>query len=338
MIQANDSVTHISNEAAEAAATHHYKTVEQVLRSLPDDATPAQQDSAVQANMPQREIHYSNRPDTLHLPGLEVKNNGESIVCNPHYPGESFFDADSMYQQGAGRMMEGMTADPIPFQLRNADAVTGVLLISFILSVFVLARGHRFIVSELREFFRNRERSNAFSVETRRDAHSQVFMLLQTVLILGMLFFDYTQDYIPDAFYENSPYLLLGINFGIIGAFVAAKLLVMQFVNWVFFPMPKVRLFMRGYILLLSGLGLALLPLCLLVVYFDLSATYVWLNFHVVVVGYILLLLYKCYTIFFHTNYGFLHLIVYFCSVELTPAFVLVQALLITNKSLIINI
>ena len=95
MIQANDSVTHISNEAAEVTATHHYKTVEQVLRSLPDDATPAQQDSAVQANMPQREIHYSSRPDTLHLPGLEVKNNGESIVCNPHYPGESFFDMPS---------------------------------------------------------------------------------------------------------------------------------------------------------------------------------------------------------------------------------------------------
>jgi hypothetical protein len=41
----------------------------QVLRLLPKDATPAQQDSAIQAWFQPGEVHYSNQPDTLHLPG-----------------------------------------------------------------------------------------------------------------------------------------------------------------------------------------------------------------------------------------------------------------------------
>ena len=41
----------------------------QVLRQLPADATPAQQDSAIQANFHPENTHLSERPDTLHLPG-----------------------------------------------------------------------------------------------------------------------------------------------------------------------------------------------------------------------------------------------------------------------------
>ena len=48
------------------------QTPYQVLRLLPKDATPAQQDSAIQAWFGHAEIHYSEQPDTLHLPGHEV--------------------------------------------------------------------------------------------------------------------------------------------------------------------------------------------------------------------------------------------------------------------------
>ena len=41
----------------------------EVLRSLPPDATPAQQDSAIQAVFQPEVIERSTRPDTLHMPG-----------------------------------------------------------------------------------------------------------------------------------------------------------------------------------------------------------------------------------------------------------------------------
>ena len=55
------------------------QTPYQVLRLLPKDATPAQQDSAIQAWFEPGEIHYSERPDTLHLPGQEIPRDLKTV-------------------------------------------------------------------------------------------------------------------------------------------------------------------------------------------------------------------------------------------------------------------
>lgn len=47
-------------------------TPAQVLKRLPKDATPAQQDSAIQANIKPAKIRWSKMPDTLHLPGHPI--------------------------------------------------------------------------------------------------------------------------------------------------------------------------------------------------------------------------------------------------------------------------
>ena len=65
-------------------------TPKEVLSWLPYDATPEQQDSAIQAHFKPDSIHWSNRPDTLHLPGHSVGKDVR-IVDLPLYYRESFF-------------------------------------------------------------------------------------------------------------------------------------------------------------------------------------------------------------------------------------------------------
>ena len=66
------------------------QTPYQVLRLLPEDATPAQQDSAIQAWFQPGEIHYSSQPDTLHLPGHGIGRNLKDVNL-PQYYRENFF-------------------------------------------------------------------------------------------------------------------------------------------------------------------------------------------------------------------------------------------------------
>ena len=66
------------------------QTPYQVLRLLPKDATPAQQDSAIQAWFQPGEIHYSEQPDTLHLPGHDIGRNLKDVNI-PQYYRETFF-------------------------------------------------------------------------------------------------------------------------------------------------------------------------------------------------------------------------------------------------------
>ena len=61
------------------------QTPYQVLRLLPKDATPAQQDSAIQAWLEPVEIRYSERPDTLHLPGDGIPKDLKAVSLPQQY-------------------------------------------------------------------------------------------------------------------------------------------------------------------------------------------------------------------------------------------------------------
>jgi hypothetical protein len=84
----NDSIltTTIATAGTDTVAVHSAKpqTPYEVLRLLPKDATPAQQDSAIQEWFEPKEIHYSSRPDTLHLPGHEIPRDLKEVSL-PHY-------------------------------------------------------------------------------------------------------------------------------------------------------------------------------------------------------------------------------------------------------------
>ena len=67
-----------------------------VLSWLPRNATPAQQDSAIQAHFQPGEVRWSNRPDTLHLPGHDKGHNMLDTQL-PQYYREGFFSKDSMF-------------------------------------------------------------------------------------------------------------------------------------------------------------------------------------------------------------------------------------------------
>ena len=69
MMQQADSVIIEAPEAEMAQEPLKYKkelTPKEVLKWLPTNATPAQQDSMIQAHIKPSEIHWSNMPDTLH--------------------------------------------------------------------------------------------------------------------------------------------------------------------------------------------------------------------------------------------------------------------------------
>ena len=104
------------------------QTPYQVLRLLPKDATPAQQDSAIQAWFQPGEIHYSSRPDTLHLPGHDI---GKSLkdVNLPQYYREHFFSNNSFLHPELDGGRFGVAGDPIPYSTKNDNIITSMGLV-----------------------------------------------------------------------------------------------------------------------------------------------------------------------------------------------------------------
>jgi len=296
----------------------------QVLRQLPPDATPAQQDSAIQAVFQPENIRYSSRPDTLHIPGYGKGKSYKDKVELPQYYRENFFSKDSLLHPEISGGRYGMAGDPIPYSMRSDDVITGLLLGCFVLAIIAITRSRQFIYRQAKNFFYIPRSENVTEItETASEYRFQFFLVLEACLLCGLLAFLYTETNIADTFILKSQYQLIGIFFGCFLAYFLLKLLFYTILNTVFFDKKKNGQWIKSQLFIWSMMGIALFPLVLLQSYFDLSMQSSLIYAAIIIILVKILTFYKCYVIFFRQNAFFLQIILYFCALEIVPMLIL---------------
>ena len=229
----------------------------------------------------------------------------------------------------------GMAGDPIPYQFKNDNIVTIILMVSFFLVVWVISRSRHFLHTQLKDFFYARKRENLFVEHTQNGFRGHIFLVLQICFLLGLLFFDFTQEKQVEVFNQISPYRILGMSFGICCCYYLFKSSFYAFINNIFFDRQQIEMWNKAYLLCLLGLGLVLLPLTLLVVYFDLDFKSLTNLFLFILVVDKILLFYKCNHIFFNYRLGWVHLFLYFCTLEIMPLLILLRIMVYANSFLL---
>lgn len=215
--------------------------------------------------------------------------------------------------------VKGVAGDPVPYRLRHDDIVTSTLLVSFVLMMWVIAASWKFLRVMVKDFFYHRIRPNLFADRVDTELRGRFFLVAQTCFLQGILFVDYVQDALPETFEQASPYGLLAIATTVVGIYYLSKLCFYNFVNSVFFDAAHRRLWNDTYFVSILLIGVILLPLTLLVVFFDLPFSQA-LSAYVLLMAFVkILLLYKANRIFFSSFSGSLHVILYFCALEIAP-------------------
>lgn len=230
----------------------------------------------------------------------------------------------------------GIAGDPVPYRFKTDNFVTITLLLSFFLVVWVISRSRHFLRDQMKEFFhRPSIRGNLFSSHVETAIRGQVFLIFQTCFVIGMLFFDFTQEKQTEVFNQVSPYKILSVSVGISSLYYVLKTGLYNFVNSVFFNREQRTQWNQTYLLSVLALGLALLPVALLVIYFDMSFD----NMVKAVVCILLvdksLLMYKCHRTFFNYTFGWVHLFLYFCTLEIMPLLILLRIMVYANSFLL---
>jgi len=328
---AQDSIHVISSAPAvsgDTAVSHHTRpqTPYQVLRLLPKDATPAQQDSAIQAWFEPGEIHYSSQPDTLHLPGQDVPRDLKRVDL-PQYYRENFFSADTLYHPELSGGRVGVAGDPIPYTIHNDNIITGLLLCSFLLIMFILSHISTFLLHQTRNFFYATKVEQNLN-ETGLEVKFQLVCLCITSLFYSLLFYIYATRTITDSFILTSEYALLGIYAITFIVYFALKALTYTVVNSVFFDHKKNLQFLASSLFINSVEGVALFPLVLLLAYFQFSMQNAVIYCIFILALAKILTFYKAYIIFFKQKGYILQLFLYFCALEMIPLVMLWSGLL----------
>ncbi|MDE6354852.1 MAG: DUF4271 domain-containing protein [Prevotella sp.] len=333
-IKTNTAAGHAAK--ADNIRPSHRLTPADVLSMLPADATPEQQDSAIQAVFQPAEIHYSDQPDTLRLPGQKADEE-TAMTGGLGFADDMFARTDTLaYARMAGNV-NGVAGDPVPYTVRGDDLITGLLLAGMVLVAVSLSNSRRFIARQLKNFIYVPRNGESSITETSSEVRFQLFLVLHTCLQFSIFQYFYTQHYVGETFILESQYHLIAIYFAMFAGYFITKALLYMAVNTVFFGIRKNMQWMKSQLFITSSEGVLLLPVVLLQVYFDLPIQNVVVYFIVVLILVKILTFYKCHFIFFRHTGRFLQIILYFCALEIIPIAAFWGALVITGNRLNIN-
>ena len=308
------------------------QTPYQVLRMLPRDATPAQQDSAIRAWFQPGEIHYSDMPDTLHLPGHSVGRNLKEVNL-PQYYRESFFSNDSLLHPELSGGRYGIAGDPLPYTVRTDNVFTSALIICFVVAIVSFSATRNFTRRQLKGLFYPTKSEEATS-QTTSEQQFQFFLVFLTSFLLAISTFFYVTTYVARTFILDNEYYLIGIFVAVYMAYFIVKLLLYSGINLIFFEGKKNKQYLYSLLFVVSLEGVALYPVVLLQVYFDLPIrNALFCIISIVIIGKIVSF-YKCWSIFFRRNAVFLQIFLYFCALEIMPMLALWGVLMLIVKHL----
>jgi len=229
--------------------------------------------------------------------------------------------------------LNGMFGEPLPYQFHSDWIITSVLYLCILLSSLSFAKEKKYLLQQLKDFWFYKERSSLFDEVTTSDIRYLFLLRFQTCLLLGLCFYFYYADCNP-AMIEKIPHglLLAGFTLSIVG-FVFLKSIFYCFINWIFFQKVRNSIWITSFLNLIIWLGILLLPVVLVTVYFNISTKIgLFLAISVIIIAKIALF-WKCFCNFFEKIHGSFHLILYFCALEILPELLLWKGMeLLSNK------
>lgn len=231
----------------------------------------------------------------------------------------------------------GMRGEALPYQFRSEWSVTCLLLFCFLLLSYALKNGKKYIFQHLKSLFQHKERSSLFDDTSGSSNGAVVVLSSLTCVFYGLFFFCYSIEKFPSLVFVTPREAIIGMYVFVAFFYVLLKWGSYNFINWIFFEKEQKRRWIQSYFDTLCGQCLLLFPLILLLVYYN-------LDFHIgsifmlfILVFAKILLYYKGFRNFFSQSYGFLHLILYFCALEMVPLLLLVKGILYINQIVILN-
>jgi len=337
-------ITQISDTIKHVASVIHHDPVAKSVNSLSTEH-PASLAGHVYFGYPATSVQSVSSaqlvPSIEALDSVTRANEAKSPDTLEIFYKEQFASTDSTkYSQYTISQPRGFEGERLPYILKSDDGITGLLLFCLFLSSYVLSKGKKYLVQQIKDFSltKERERSSIFAGSTASEFRHRLLLLFQTCILLGICSFGYFHDSKPSPIAVNSPYVVLGIYIVTCVLFYLLKGILFRFILWVFFDKNVTKLCLESYTLLICLLGLSLFPLTLLMVYFDLSPSILLLIGLILIIFTKILMFYKWIKFFFNNLYGLLCLIVYFCALELMPCLILYQGIVQLNNILQIKL
>jgi hypothetical protein len=232
---------------------------------------------------------------------------------------------------------EGVSGIPLPYQLRTDSAVVLLLLLCFLLTSSILARGKKYVAQRVKHFLSTGARTTYSDEASASDIRYTLVLVMQTCMLVGLFVYDYFSDHDPLLFDRVPRWILLGSYTLIAMAYVYLKSALYGLVNGVFFTPVQNRSWQSAYYTVMAAIGLVLYPVALVLVSVGISPQILPVFYAFVIIITKILFFYKSISNFFNSFRGSLHLILYLCALEIIPDFIAWKGVISANDILILK-
>ncbi len=200
------------------------------------------------------------------------------------------------------------------------------LLLLFFLLIFSVSRSKGMILEIIQTFLHVKERSSLFSKTTINDFRFRFFLILFAIAVFSLYAFLALNGLTVEASITKYGYLLL-----ITALFFGAKSLIIDVLGYVFLDTNTLKMAKETYFNILSILGIALFPLLILYIYAVGSLSYLTeiVSLIICIIGLILIVI-KLFQIFFNKIAASFYILLYLCTLELVPFYVLYKVYQLT--------
>lgn len=252
---------------------------------------------------------------------------GRSVFQKDSTSGKIYIDKSVWRDRIAGESQ--------PYLLRTDDGVAGALLLLFISCLMIAVYAKRYLGNTIKHFFEKKRHNTIFEDSDDAQMRGRSLLILQAAVALGILLFNHFHADTLSSLERIPTLILLGANIAICYVLLLGKIFIYNSVNRTLFSPEQRRSWHEGYVLILMCAGLLLMPVAILSLYSQIDVN-TQLRF-VILIGIFceILLFYKTFRTFFNNGLGYLHLILYFCALEITPYLILWSISTYTNQIII---
>ena len=230
----------------------------------------------------------------------------------------------------------GMQGEAMPYKPVSDSNAMFVIISAFLLIVIAMQNEKGKVSAILRNrLSTSSARTNIFDDGYNTTSNISTVLLCGVSCIMGGFFVYHYYSYSdPDFFSSTRHPVMLGIYTGALMSYLTIKWLTYSFINWIFFEKEKSRLWIEDVFNIIAVLGFIFFLAALYIVFLDSEFNFSTEIILIIIFISKLLLFYKCFRHFFSGSHGILHLILYFCALEIVPDLFLWKGIELINSIL----
>ncbi len=206
----------------------------------------------------------------------------------------------------------------------NDTGCMGLVMLVFFFLAISFRNGYKYVSNFAHHMFSIRKRQNAFEDHTMSETQMMIALLSNTCLMAGLLLYVGINKFYPEFTLSEHVFKSVGNLTLLFACFITLQLILYYILGFVFAQDKEdTRLWLDGFKSTQSILGLFLFPIAFITILYPASSTFMLICSIILYFCSRLVFISKGFRIFFNNLESCVYFILYLCTVEIVPVFLM---------------